>query len=1266
MSGKDPKSGHEIERAAGGAAETSAAFAAKKTRVKADPHRETSGHISTGHEKTASSRVSTGQEKTASSHISTGQEKTASSHISTDQERTASGRVSTGKDSANERPSPEQRAEQLPGRHISTGKEGHSDRIEAKDASSSQAPSERVDVRDDKGRLLDKTGKSSQPLEDNISKHLTVKDGRKVVQGAAGVKKGAEKAAEAAGEAASGTVPGTKIKAFTKRTKQPSKAAFVKEGEKKAGDKKLPAKDPSLKDRNVSYAIRRGKAERIESGPSVGASSSKAVNTGRVSTEKAGTVRKVSDRVKTKKTLSGKKKLEGAKKNAQKLLKKPPAFVEKGATAAAGKAAGGAAAGAAAGAAGGTATTSTGLTIPFLVSGLLIGLLLILFVLCVLIYIWYPKAAYITIYPEASVEYENNYTFLDGGTSLMQEAMTQMHNRQMAYKYKRLQGDLGPYEGLPGTKGVKSKGKATAYYQGSKVGNIENGKILEFEAPYTYTGRNGNKRDYYEFMLPASGWYGSATTYRFVDKDGATIHDTAIDGEQEYTESYLLRKILAYATVDKFNYIDKRIENNEEVQKEFIDYCLSLMDDVCAKVEYEVDYKVIEIKGDGLVSWYGTDGNMYTADTAYIEPTVTAIYNVDDEIFLNFTDAILGTFSDVKHAMWYIPEISDFLKDWTDTYIELFGDIMAAQLFGVQVPDELTYYSGLMYAGPGTIGELNENAVTVYTVLHSLGFTNQGIAGILGNLDAESGIKPNNLENSHESYLGYTDETYTSAVDNGYYKREQFLHDHMGGSDTMGAGYGIAQWTYYTRKAKLYDWAKRKHVSVANLLLQIDILVGELKAYNIYDDLRTCIDVRKASNIMVTKFERPAGFNTAAVQNARYEKCMEYFDKMDNPQAIVLTRLYAEERIDRRANEPQRVLLASMYYFEDMLQEDRAKSGYSFYPKAYNWCYTFRGFHTFEYCRQNVRECCCNQSMYWPMLDVFDRSTFGPVPKKMIKEERDRDVDRSDSSNVMNKYKKSLEPATFAYGWNPVTHNGHVFVYMGKDEVKGKEYIFDTGHGSGGWEDGISWADHLAALYAPGSPGAAFYTWVHEYSSAGSPYSYRMYKLMTPSAKAVPKYMRDYMGRRVPYTRTMYSGNVQGYIKAALDMANNPNIGYNQSYRAMQTVGGITYVDCSSFVFYSLQKAGFKLPGGPFNTDGMVSTLPKIGFRMMSISEAGQLRPGDILWWDGPGTAGHTAIYIGNNQTVEAHGRNGIALPDQVGIYNMGTFTHVFRRTSMW
>lgn len=71
----------------------------------------------------------------------------------------------------------------------------------------------------------------------------------------------------------------------------------------------------------------------------------------------------------------------------------------------------------------------------------------------------------------------------------------------------------------------------------------------------------------------------------------------------------------------------------------------------------------------------------------------------------------------------------------------------------------------------------------IWNRLDDEGFNDYGKGGLMGNLDAESGLKPKNLQNSYEKKLGYTDDSYTAAVDNGSYGN--FVKD--------SAGYGLAQ-----------------------------------------------------------------------------------------------------------------------------------------------------------------------------------------------------------------------------------------------------------------------------------------------------------------------------------------------------------------------------------------------------------------------------------------------------------------------------------------
>ena len=86
----------------------------------------------------------------------------------------------------------------------------------------------------------------------------------------------------------------------------------------------------------------------------------------------------------------------------------------------------------------------------------------------------------------------------------------------------------------------------------------------------------------------------------------------------------------------------------------------------------------------------------------------------------------------------------------------------------------------------------------------------------------------------------------------------------------------------------------------------------------------------------------------------------------------------------------------------------------------------------------------------------------------------------------------------------------------------------------------------------------------------------------------------------------------------AIQTCNAPNIGYSQPYRNQQTVNGITYYDCSSFIWYALIAGGFDCVGAnggvtwPFVTGTMPGVLQALGFTHYNSADVEWL-PGDIL-----------------------------------------------------
>lgn len=130
-----------------------------------------------------------------------------------------------------------------------------------------------------------------------------------------------------------------------------------------------------------------------------------------------------------------------------------------------------------------------------------------------------------------------------------------------------------------------------------------------------------------------------------------------------------------------------------------------------------------------------------------------------------------------------------------------------------------------------------------------------GVAGLMGNLQAESGLCPYRLQGDFSS--GYsTSLEYTAKVDSGQISEYDFVNN-----GPNGGGYGLAQWTYPPRKQALYDRYKSgSYSSIGSIELACDHLIHELKTdyANVYADLILASSIRYASDSVLHNFERPA------------------------------------------------------------------------------------------------------------------------------------------------------------------------------------------------------------------------------------------------------------------------------------------------------------------------------------------------------------------------------------------------------------------------
>lgn len=147
-----------------------------------------------------------------------------------------------------------------------------------------------------------------------------------------------------------------------------------------------------------------------------------------------------------------------------------------------------------------------------------------------------------------------------------------------------------------------------------------------------------------------------------------------------------------------------------------------------------------------------------------------------------------------------------------------------------------------------TTDAANMTESDIWDKLKAFGLNDYAAAGVMGNLYAESGLKAANLQNSYNKSLNMTDEQYTTAVDCGTY--ENFVYDK--------AGYGLAQWTYWSRKKALKDFAESHSSSIGDAGMQLDFFCKELSGYqSVMNTLKSAKTVREASDAVLTGYENP-------------------------------------------------------------------------------------------------------------------------------------------------------------------------------------------------------------------------------------------------------------------------------------------------------------------------------------------------------------------------------------------------------------------------
>lgn len=204
-------------------------------------------------------------------------------------------------------------------------------------------------------------------------------------------------------------------------------------------------------------------------------------------------------------------------------------------------------------------------------------------------------------------------------------------------------------------------------------------------------------------------------------------------------------------------------------------------------------------------------------------------------------------------------------------------------------------------SGGDLVGNSNKDKIWSFLVAPEAkggaGFSRAGAAGIMGNMQNESGFEPNNVENSAEKFVG-DDEAYTKKVNDGSYSIDRFCHDHPQYPDNCGAGYGLVQFTWHTLKRDLYNYAMSHSKDISNLTDQLNYLKQSIvndKSQSYYDSLKTVDNPYYAATEFMRIYEGCENQGTEGPSRGRNAQAIfdEYASKAipDSPFVSAVTNL---------------------------------------------------------------------------------------------------------------------------------------------------------------------------------------------------------------------------------------------------------------------------------------------------------------------------------------------------------------------------------------
>lgn len=129
--------------------------------------------------------------------------------------------------------------------------------------------------------------------------------------------------------------------------------------------------------------------------------------------------------------------------------------------------------------------------------------------------------------------------------------------------------------------------------------------------------------------------------------------------------------------------------------------------------------------------------------------------------------------------------------------------------------------------------------------------SDEAIAGIMGNMEAESNCEACRMQGDFTADRSKSKE-YARKTNSG---QNNFINDSI--------GFGLCQWTYYSRKQNLLNCCRSYGKGVEDEEAQLAFMLAEMQMEftNMWRRLLACTTIADAAALMCREYERPAVLN---------------------------------------------------------------------------------------------------------------------------------------------------------------------------------------------------------------------------------------------------------------------------------------------------------------------------------------------------------------------------------------------------------------------